>query len=152
MRRTKLVGWLHALSWLLLASHLSAADALSTWTWRNPLTNGNTLNGVTYAAGLIVGVGNCGTIMVGTNLTAAWWNQVPMGTNSATLNAITYGNGTFVIAAGDSPDGDNTKRFLTSTDGLNWFIQTYTNSSGRSMKGIAYGAGLFVAVGERAEI
>lgn len=152
MQRKTVVSSLQAACLLcILTSTLMASDPLDTWTWRNPVPNGNNINAVTYANGLIVGVGNWGTIMVSTNLTTDWWVQIPNGTNTSTLNAIAYGNGTFVVGTGDSPDGDNAKRFLTSTDGTNWATQTYTNtSSGRAAKALAYGAGLFVASFERA--
>ena len=111
------------------------------------------MNGVTYGAGLIVGVGTAGVIMTSTNLTTGWWVRQSIGTNVSTLNAIAYGNNTFVVGAGDNlPAGDKTQRFLTSTDGTNWFTQVWTNADTRAVYGLAYGAGLFVAVCERAQI
>ncbi|MEI8044158.1 MAG: hypothetical protein WCL11_22295 [Verrucomicrobiota bacterium] len=153
MQRKTVVSSLQAACLLcILTSTLMASDPLDTWTWRNALPNGNNINAVTYANGLIVGVGNWGTIMTSTNLAADRWVQSPNGTNTSTLNAITYGNGMFLVGAGDSPDGDKTKRFLTSTDGTNWSTQTWTNGNTRSVKCLAYGTGLFVAGCERAEI
>ena len=158
MQRRIAVSLTQAVSLLLLITfNLRASDPLDIWAWRNPLPVGNSFNGVTHAAGLIIGVGNCGAIMTSTNLTTDWWVRVPMGTNSATLNAIAYGAGTFVIAAGDSPDGDKTKRFLTSTDGTNWFVQTWPNANTRAVYGVTYGTngagdGLFVAVTERSGV
>jgi hypothetical protein len=111
------------------------------------------MNGVAYGAGLIVGVGSAGVIMTSTNLTTGWWVRQSIGTNVSTLNAIAYGNGTFVVAAGDNlPSGDKTLRFLTSTDGTNWVARVWPNGNTRAVYGLAYGAGLFVAVCERAEI
>jgi len=153
MQRKTVVGILQTACLLgVLTSNLMASDPLDTWRWSNPVPNGNGINAVTYANGLIVGVGNWGTIMTSTNLTTDRWVQSPNGTNTSTLNAITYGNGTFVVGAGDSPDGGNANRFLTSTDGTNWSTQTWTNGAGRSVKCLAYGAGLFVAGCQRAEL
>lgn len=138
---------------LLLASNLRAADPLDSWNWKNPLPNGSSMNGVAYGAGLIVGVGSAGVVMTSTNLTNAWWVRQSIGTDVSTLNAIAYGNGTFVVAAGDNlPSGDKTLRFLTSTDGTNWVARVWPNGNTRAVYGLAYGAGLFVAVCERAEI
>jgi hypothetical protein len=151
MQRKTVVGILQTACLLgALTSNLMASDLLDTWRWSNPVPNGNSLNAVTYANGLIVGVGNWGTIMTSTNLTTDRWVKSPNGTNTSTLNAITYGNGLFVVATGDSPDGISFNRFLTSPDGTNWSTQAYGNTSGRSAKTIAYGNGLFVAGFERA--
>ena len=138
---------------LLLAFNLRAADPLDNWRWSNPLPNGCAFNAVIEANGLIVGVGNAGTIMTSTNLTTDRWVKQSIGTNVSTLNAIAYGNGTFVIGAGDSlPASVNGQRFLTSINGTNWFVQTWPNGNGRSVNGLAYGGGIFVAVCERGEI
>ena len=154
MQRRNVVGLLQTACLLsVLTSNLLASDPLDTWAWRNPLPNGTAMNGVAYGAGLIVGVGTAGTIMTSTNLTTASWVKQSIGANVSTLNAIAYGNGTFVVAVGDSiPAGDKTQRFLTSTDGTNWVARTWPNSNTRAVYSLAYGAGLFVAVCERAEI
>ena len=154
MQRRNVVGILQTACLLsVLTSSLMASDPLDSWRWSNPLPNGVGFNGVIRAGGLIVGVGNAGTIMTSPDLTAARWVKQPIGTNISTLNAIAYGNNTFVVATGDSlPAGDKTQRFLTSTNGTNWFVQTWPNGNTRAVNGLAYGAGLFVAVCERAEI
>jgi hypothetical protein len=154
MQRRNVVGILQTACLLsVLTSNLLAADPLDSWRWSNPLPNGVGFNGVIRAGGLIVGVGNAGTIMTSPDLTSARWVKQAIGANLSTLNAVAYGNNTFVVAAGDSlPAGDKTQRFLTSTDGTNWFTQTWPNANTRAVYGLAYGAGLFVAVCERAEI
>lgn len=154
MQRRNVVGILQTACLLsVLTSNLLAANPLDSWRWSNPSPSGVAFNAVIQAGGLIVGVGNAGTIMTSPNLTSAWWVKQPTGANISTLNAIAYGNNTFVVATGDSlPAGDKTQRFLTSTDGTNWFTQIWTNGNTRAVYGLAYGAGLFVAVCERAEI
>ena len=53
--------------YIILAANLSPVFAQSEpgeeWEWRNPLPQGNTLNGVTYGDGQFVAVGDAGTIL-----------------------------------------------------------------------------------------
>lgn len=153
MQRRNVVGLLQTACLLgVLTSIPLTAGPLDNWKWRNPLPNATKMRAVAYVGGLFVGVGDWGTIMTSTNLTTDWWVPSPLGTNTSTLRAIAYANNTFVIAASDSWDGDKTKRFYTSTDATNWYIQTWTNADTRAVNGLAYGAGLFVAVCERAQV
>ena len=64
-----------------------------------------------------------------------WRNPLPQGN---TLEAIAYGNGTFV-AVGDSGT------ILTSPDGVTWTIRSSGTSN--SLYGVTYGNNTFVAVG-----
>src|SRR5689334_2792475 len=56
----------------------------------------DTLNGVTYGAGLFVAVGGNGTLP--TSPTGESWTPQNNGTN-ASLNDVTRGNGAFVVVA-----------------------------------------------------
>ena len=135
MQRKTVVGILQTACLLgVLTSNLMASDPLDNWKWRNPLPNATKMRAVAYAGGLMVGVGDMGTIMTSTNLTTDWWIQSPFGTNSSTLRAIAYANDTFVVGASDAWDGDNTHRFYTSTDATNWFSRD--NSPRRLQAGI----------------
>lgn len=42
---------------------ISTADPLDNWHWRNPLPQGNWLNGITYGNDTFVTVGDSGTIL-----------------------------------------------------------------------------------------
>src|SRR5512136_2088465 len=64
MRTTKLLSVFTAvLSILIFLSSSSYSDPLDNWHWRNPLPQGNTLQGVTYGNGTFVAVGENGTIL-----------------------------------------------------------------------------------------
>ena len=86
------------LIFLLICAQIGrATDPLDTWTWRNPLPTGNTLNGIAYGNGQFVAVGVAGTIV--TSADGVNWLLRQSGTQIV-LNAIAYGNGHFV-AVGD---------------------------------------------------
>ncbi len=64
-----------------------------------------------------------------------WRNPLPAGN---TLNAVAYGNGTF-IAVGDGA------MVLVSTDGTHWAMRDFGIQC--QLSGVAYGGGLFVVMG-----
>jgi hypothetical protein len=124
----------------LFSPPAQCGDWLDTWTWRNPLPQGNPLLSVAYGHGSFVAVGSFGTILTSSD-GVAWTLQ-----NSGTMNwlwAVTYANNTFVAV------GDN-GTILTSLDGLTWASQ----SSGISgcLYGVTYGKNTFVAVGDPGRI
>lgn len=130
---------------LCLAAEVGTAraggDPLGFWHWKNPLPQGNQINGLAYGNNRFVAIGDYGTILISSD--GASWEQVPV-TNIKTpsgaaiaptdvksgaywlhLKGITYGNGMFV-AVGDA-DGTGTAALstvFTSVDGLNWTRQT----------------------------
>jgi hypothetical protein len=61
------------------------------------------------------------------------------------LQAVTYGNGLYVAVGGNSA----TNTIVTSTDGISWTArESHLSNSGLfPLGGVAYGDGLFVAVG-----
>jgi hypothetical protein len=67
------------------------------------------------------------------------------------LTAITYGQGGFVTVSAtyqQNGSGPLTSAILTSADGLNWIQRQSVQAGDESgLYGIAYGQGLFVAVG-----
>ena len=73
------------------------SDPLNNWHWRNPLPQGNTLNGVTYGNGIFVAVGDAGTIL--TSADGITWTSGTSGTNS-NLYGVAYGNEQFVAVGG----------------------------------------------------
>jgi hypothetical protein len=147
---------------------------LDTWWWRNPHPAGSTLNAVAYGNETFVTVGAAGSILTSAN--GVSWTQALSGTG-ATLFDITFGNGRFVAvgdfdtivvstngrAWSKHPSGvrrvDHVAfvngRFrafgniglarstiLTSSDGASWATNSFL-----SVCDMAYGHGLFVAVG-----
>ena len=119
---------------------LTSADGIQ---WRKqPIETLNDLNGVTYGGGLYIAVGEGGAILRSPNGTN--WVAQPFG--NVELAAATYGNGHFVIAGGDS-----TAVILESADGIHW-SRPNLGDAYREMRGVAYGNGVFVVVGDRENI
>ncbi len=133
---------------LSFESTLRAADPLDDWKWINPLPQGNRLSAVTYGGGRVVAVGAYGAIIHSPDLATLPWTVSRPPVNGD-LNAVAFGNGTYVAAGTGT---DTSGMILTSTDATNWFKQSWTNANTRSINGLAYGAGVFVAVGERGGI
>lgn len=119
---------------IFLVPALSVADPLDNWHWRNPLPQGSSLYGIAYGNNMFVAVGS-GTIM--TSVDGTNWS-VRDTDPPAQLNAITFGNDTFVVVGSDGT-------MLSSQDGVAWYVR----DSGVSydLKGITYGNNTFVAVG-----
>ena len=64
MHRNFLLG---LISLALIGEICLGADPLVTWVWRNPLPDGNLLNGIIYANGQFIAVGSEGTIITSTD-------------------------------------------------------------------------------------
>jgi len=111
-----------------------AANPLDEWAWRNPLPQGNSLNGVCYGNGIFAAVGLNGTIL--TSVDGVNWT-VQVQTQEKELKAVAYGNGTFVAVG---------KTILTSSDGVNWEEANTSGTWYYSLSGIAYGNGTFVVL------
>ncbi|MDM7324088.1 MAG: hypothetical protein P3W93_003665 [Thermus sp.] len=60
------------------------------------------------------------------------------------LSAVAYGNGRYVAVNWTSPN-----RFVISTDGVNWTAYPNTDSQDEAFWGLTFGAGWFMAVGEK---
>lgn len=133
-KKGSLLTFLIFLSTIFLGISSSHGDPLDNWHWRNPLPQGNNLNGVAFGNGTFVSVGDIGSILTSTNGTN--WNvAAPKGT---TLNRVIYADGQFV-AVGSSG------AILTSPDGVNWTQQQTPTSA--SLLSIAYGNSLFAVGG-----
>lgn len=114
----------------------TSTDA-GTWTQRpaSPFTTHITC--VAYGAGRWVA---CGNGEIGTSTNTLDWTLVgsPPG---AAYNDIAYGNGTWVVVCGS-------QQALVSPDGLSWTAYDVTAFSDPIyLNGVAFGNGLFVAVG-----
>lgn len=152
---------------------LSSTDA-TNWVASYPNTS-EILNGVTYGNGLYIAVGSSGSILTSTD-SRNWARQdgadktslagvaygngtfIAVGSGSiqssttglqwasraggefTALNAVTFGPGVFVTVGANSV-------ILTSPDGVNWRLQDPGVTDAINLTGIAYGNGLFVAVG-----
>lgn len=127
------------ISVLGLSSGVSQADPLDNWHWRNPLPQGNHLNGVAFGNGIFVAVGDEGTIL--TSSDGATWNKMTSG-GTEPLLGISYGSGTF-IAVGDGI-------LATSPDGENW--TTRFPGIRKRLRGLTHGIGIFVAVGDEGTV
>jgi alpha-tubulin suppressor-like RCC1 family protein len=123
-----------------LAVHPPSPVDYDHWTWRNPLPQGLTLNGVAWSGSLFVAVGNYGTILTSVDGTA--WTLRTSGTTNDLFGA-TWGGGQFV-AVGRSGT------ILTSSDGLIWAART--SGTFNLLKCVTWGGNQFVAVGDSGAI
>lgn len=98
-------------------------------------------HGVTYGDGHYVAVATSGSPQVMTSTDAVTWQAVDAAPSRPWWN-ITYGNGRFVAITPDA--GSDSLRAMTSTNGIDWQLQTFDNTG---VLALAYGNGLFVASG-----
>jgi hypothetical protein len=134
--RLKHIVALFLLTIAMLAGSASAVT-LNTWTWRNPLPTGESLNGVTYGSGQFVVVSVSGLIL--TSPDGGTWTSRTSGNN---LRAVTYGGGQFVAVG----DGNTTSTIVTSPDGVTWTSRV-SGTTTTSLDSVTYGGGQFMAVG-----
>ncbi len=150
MKIHKMIAYLLAmLGLLILLPQISGADPLDNWHWRNPVPTGNYLGAVTYGNGIFVAVGEGGTILTSpdgvtwtpraSEVTSHPWpyDFSPFQVRSQ-LQAVTYGNGTFVVV------GEN-GTILTSQDGMTWTKEVSGITC--TLYGVTHGNDMFVAVG-----
>jgi len=148
-----------------------STDGVS-WTRYNPFTNGIGPTEITYGNGLFVAVGDFSGNRVMTSPDGVTWTLRSVLGNNDGWKSVAYGNGKFVAIASS---GDN--RTMYSTDGITWTAlainigtqkiifadgkfttgENYSTDgltwTGSTMSpiipfGIAYGNGIFIAVGE----
>ncbi|MDB6025569.1 MAG: hypothetical protein JWM68_1792 [Verrucomicrobiales bacterium] len=118
------------------------SDALDHWTATQVSTNAFQLSDVIYGGGLYVaagGAGDGGTIL--TSQDGASWIVRADGRSSghspSLVWALAYGGGRFVAAG-------HFGGTASSTNGIDW---SYGSATTLGLKGVAYGAGKFAAVG-----
>jgi LPXTG-motif cell wall-anchored protein len=120
---------------------VTSPDGVTPWTVRNSGTSVN-LSGVVYGNGKFVVVGYGPTIL--TSLDGiTWTSQSPPVGLTDNLERVGFGNGLFV-AIGDR------RAILISTDGISWTRRTLVGVNPEY--GIAYGNGVWIAVGRNARI
>lgn len=142
------------------------------WTRYTPFTNGPALKAITYGNGLFVAVANGGGNRVVTSPDGISWTLRNASNNGNAWQSVAFGNNTFVAIANTgtnrtmySSDGINWTglnlnmgqnkiifaggKFTTgqnySTDGINWTNASFINFN---PFGIAYGNGIYVAIGQ----
>jgi len=110
-------GLLTFFVFLVLASGAAAAP-LDVWYWRDPVPQGNTLNGIAYGNGRLVATGDGGTVLISTN-GLDWESHLRFDDNGEPIHmgAVAFGNGVFVSTR-------NYYGSWVSTDGVNW-LRTY---------------------------
>src|SRR4051812_20995033 len=113
-----------------------AVDPLDTWTWRNPLPAGESLNSIAYGGGQFLGVSNPGTIVTSPDVMN--WGARQSGTQRA-LNGIAFGNGQFVAVGAQT--------ILASSDAVTWVQRTSETKSNDWLNAVTFANGQFVAVG-----
>lgn len=104
-----------------------------TWTTR---TIPNTAwRAISYGAGVFVAIGAGSTVTSPDGIT--WTARTSVAAN---MGPITYGGGRFVVLSQSAAGGG-----ATSVDGISW--TAITTVAGVTPNSVAYGAGVFVAVG-----
>ena len=112
----------------------------AVWTFaRCPTTH--VLRGITFGAGAFVAVDDGGGVFTSSDGLA--WAQQSSGTTSP-LFGLAYGDGKFVAVGGQN----QSLTILSSDDTTNWSVQTLTGSTGYCLRGVAFGNGTWVAVGD----
>lgn len=109
--------------------------------WRFSGTT-NSLRAAAYGEGLLVVVGEGGTILSSTDTVT--WTRRQSGT-TADLRGVAYGNGSFVAVGGTTKS-----EILISPDGIVWTSQPAT--PGKALHAVAWMTNTFVAVGEQGTI
>jgi hypothetical protein len=115
-------------------------------TWETVTVGSFGLRAITFADGKFVAVGAefSGLDLI-TNVEVSTdginWTRYTPFTNAIGPNAITYGNGLFVVVGNL---GSN--RVMTSPDGISWTIRSVLGNDD-NWQSVAYGNGKFIAIG-----
>lgn len=117
---------------------ITSTDGI-TWTSRSSYADKN-WKAVAFGNDIFVAVAYDGSAMFSLDNGETW--NYAMSALPNQLRSITYGNGFFV--AGGNNDTDTTHSIMTSPDGANWTSRLCSSSI---TGGIAYGMGIFLAVG-----
>ena len=116
-----------------------------TWTARTAAA-ANAWSAITFGNGLFVAVASSGSgNRVMTSPDGITWTARTSAANNS-WDGISYGNGKFVAVA-ISGTGN---RIMTSSDGITWTLPTYPAGGETNYYSVAYGNGIFVAMGSAA--
>lgn len=119
-----------------------------TWTLRTTPTplSGADWNSIAYGNGIYAAVSGGGSASTNRAMTSSdgitWTERTTP--NSVAYNGIAFGGDKFVAVAGSGAGGQSA---MTSTDGITWTLRT-TPDATPFWRAVAFGNGLFVAVGD----
>jgi hypothetical protein len=125
--------------------HASIAHSSDGLNWANQPVSFNYLHDMAFGNGVFVASGIRGQMWISSNTS----NWIQKNSNSAFdyLFDITFAQGFFVAVGG--PYSGGSQRIVTSTDGMNWLTRPVNAGLSPVLRGIAYGNGSFVAVGDQ---
>ena len=122
--------------WVVVGSFgtiLTSSDAIS---WKQQPTQGNiSFQEIAYGNGMWAAVDDNGNIFTSSN--GNYWKKINI---SASYMSIVYANDMWII-------GDSAGRLFTSRNGTSWTINEEASKLLGSINDIAYGNGMWVAVG-----
>jgi hypothetical protein len=127
----------------------------TAWTTK-AIINNQTLTGVTYGGGRFIALGYRGSVLSSPD--AEIWSttdlsfpEIVNGYAYYVLNGAAYGDGIFVVVGNFQPvnsiHGYHEARIFTSPNGMSWTQQNTGVDSAFTLSAVAYGNGIFVAVG-----
>jgi photosystem II stability/assembly factor-like uncharacterized protein len=123
---------------LLVAGLCSSAAAQSVWDNRNPITQTNNLNGLTWTGSQFVGVGTLGTVVTSAN--GITWTVQNSGNTASTLYGVASNGATQLVAVGAAG------LILTSSNsGVSW--TQATSPTNNALFGVTWSGSRYVAVG-----
>ena len=137
---------------------LTSSDGTAWNQTTIPITTTAELNGVGYGNGMFVAVGGSGNTpwngipLILTSPDGVIWTErtLPAGTNTELLG-VAYGNDTFVAVGGHTSSRYSPMTYtpvvFTSQDGITWNQVTLSITTTAGILDVAYGNGIFVAVG-----
>ncbi len=127
----------------LLIGRNNIFESSNGYSWQQVSANNRSLStSITAANGLLVGVGDYGTIEISTVESADRWSVQYSGTTNSLKNCA-YGNGIFVAVGVQGT-------ILTSADGKEWIAQM--SVTGNTLNSLVFGNGQFVVVGRSGTI
>jgi hypothetical protein len=125
----------------------SIQTSVNGTSWTNRTTaNTEQMNGVAYGNGTFVAVGGGGAVQTSANGTT--WTNRATPDDLRDLYAIIYANNQFVAVGQETDDGGPSKNVFTSPDGITWTLRTAAVGARNTQRGVAFGAGVFVSVGD----
>ena len=120
---------------------IATSPSGETWTNRTSGFGTTTIRAIAYGDGKFVAVGYGSTVSMSANAGVSWAAQSSVP-GSISLYAVTFGNGLWVVGGTDGISG----KLATTPDLTAWTIRDAGFGSWR-ISGLAYGGGMFVAVG-----
>ena len=130
-----------------------SSPALRTWTaFADTVSTSATLNRVTQGDGIVLAAGTSGEILSSTD-GMNWTSRTP-GNISGNISALTFGDNTFLAMTSGFvgtfyPGYWNNHFFAATSDNVaGWTVRGSVGGTGSPLSDIAFGGGVFVAVGD----